>query len=153
MAHTLVDRARAFITANPDLADVIDFTPVPRRRARGDGGSDTKQVWFLRVLLTTGVPGLAAHAVGMSRQSAYRLRSAPGATSFRAAWDVAADIGQAMALEAAMDARNPVTVPRFYRGQAVGTCTMYASSLVFAALRSLDAMARRTPGEAAKVTR
>lgn len=153
MAQTLLDRARAFIAANPELAEAIEFTPVPRRRARGDGWSDAKQAWFLRVLLTTGVPGLAAHAVGMSRQSAYRLRGAPGATSFSAAWDVAADLGQAMALETAMDARDAVTVPRFYRGQPIGTRTMYKDGLVFAALRSLDARARRMPQGAAKVTR
>lgn len=156
MAQTLIERADAMMAADPELAEMIAFAPVPRR-ARGDGWSAARQRDFVRVLLATGVPGLAAKSVGMSRQSAYRLRDAPGAAEFRAAWDAAADVGQAMALDRAMAALDPVTVPRFYRGQQIGTRTLRNDTLVLAALRSLDLAAVRSGSDPAetlwKVTR
>ena len=70
-------------------------------------------------------PAEAARSVGRSRQSAYALRSKPGADGFAAAWD-AALVFSSQAKNAAR--RNPfgeigidaVMVPRFYRGRLVG---------------------------------
>jgi hypothetical protein len=64
------------------------FTPVPAR-ARKDGWLPQRQVDFIGVLAETGCVAEAARAVGMSRESAYRLRERPGAESFAAAWDAA----------------------------------------------------------------
>jgi hypothetical protein len=64
------------------------FTPVPVR-ARKDGWLPQRQVDFIGVLAETGCVAEAARAVGMSRESAYRLRERPGAESFAAAWDAA----------------------------------------------------------------
>ena len=64
------------------------FTPVPMR-ARKDGWLPQRQVDFIGVLAETGCVAEAARAVGMSRESAYRLRERPGAESFAAAWDAA----------------------------------------------------------------
>ena len=65
-----------------------DFTPVPVR-ARKDGWTPHLQRAFIAALRRTRSISKAARAVGMSRESAYRLRARPGAESFAAAWDSA----------------------------------------------------------------
>jgi len=62
------------------------FTPVPLRY-RTDGWTPLRQAAFLGVLAETLCVSAAARAVGMGRESAYRLREKPGAESFAAAWD------------------------------------------------------------------
>lgn len=62
------------------------FTPVPLR-FRNDGWTPMRQADFLGRLAETGSVTAAARHVGMTRESAYRLRSKPGAASFAAAWD------------------------------------------------------------------
>jgi hypothetical protein len=62
------------------------FTPVPLR-PRKDGWSPMRQADFLGRLAETGCVTAAARHVGMTRESAYRLRAKPGAGSFAAAWD------------------------------------------------------------------
>ena len=64
------------------------FYPVPTRTRR-DGWTVQRQADFLGMLAETGSVLGACEAVGMSRKSAYRLRSLPGAESFAAAWDAA----------------------------------------------------------------
>ena len=65
---------------------VPSFTPVPLRY-RADGWTPVRQAIFLGPLAETRCVAKAACAVGMSRESAYRLRDKPGAESFAAAWD------------------------------------------------------------------
>ena len=72
------------MTDRPDPIDVPPFTPVPTR-ARRDGWSPDKQRAFLVALGRTGQVGLAAKAVGMTHQTAWRLRKRVGAESFAAA--------------------------------------------------------------------
>jgi hypothetical protein len=62
------------------------FHPVPLRTRR-DGWSAARQCAFLGHLYLTGCVATAARAVGMSRESAYRLRRREGAESFVRAWD------------------------------------------------------------------
>jgi hypothetical protein len=62
------------------------FTPVPLRY-RTDGWTPGRQADFLGRLAESGCVTAAARHVGMTRESAYRLRSKPGAASFAAAWD------------------------------------------------------------------
>ena len=62
------------------------FTPVPLRYRR-DGWTPGRQSDFLGHLAETGKVAAAARHVGMTRESAYRLRDKPGAGSFAAAWD------------------------------------------------------------------
>ena len=63
------------------------FSPVPLR-ARRDGWTEARQCQFLAHLYITGRVIAAARAVGMSRESAHRLRRRPGAECFAHAWDV-----------------------------------------------------------------
>lgn len=62
------------------------FTPVPLRYRR-DGWTPGRQADFLGRLAETGCIAAAARHVGMTRESAYRLRGKAGAGSFAAAWD------------------------------------------------------------------
>jgi hypothetical protein len=64
------------------------FEPVPGR-ARADGWTAERQRLFVRHLAETRSVTRSAAAVGMSRETAYRLRSRAGAGSFAAAWDAA----------------------------------------------------------------
>ena len=62
------------------------FVPVPVR-ARADGWTTERQARFLVALARTRSVCEAARAVGMARETAYRLRKARGGESFAAAWD------------------------------------------------------------------
>lgn len=62
------------------------FTPVPLRY-RKDGWTPMRQADFLGQLCETWCVAEAARRIGMTRESAYRLREKPGAESFAAAWD------------------------------------------------------------------
>jgi hypothetical protein len=78
---------------NPDSP--ADYNPeeyrwVPvRRRPRYDGWTEEKQRRFIEVLADTGIVSAAAKAVGMSRESANRLRRSPDGAAFSRAWDAA----------------------------------------------------------------
>jgi hypothetical protein len=72
--------------SQPRRRRVPAFTPVPLRY-RADGWTPLKQADFLGALAETGSIAAAARRVGMTRESAYRLRDKPGAESFAAAWD------------------------------------------------------------------
>jgi hypothetical protein len=65
---------------------VPTFTPVPLRY-RADGWTPGRQADFLGRLCETWSVAAAARHVGMTRESAYRLRDKPGAESFAAACD------------------------------------------------------------------
>ena len=65
---------------------VPKFTPVPLRY-RKDGWTPMRQSDFLGRLCETWCVTAAARHVGMTRESAYRLREKDGAESFAAAWD------------------------------------------------------------------
>jgi hypothetical protein len=59
------------------------------RKPRADGWSPQRQVDFIAALADSGCVAAAAREVGMTEQSCYRLRRAPGAEAFAAAWDAA----------------------------------------------------------------
>ena len=64
------------------------FLPV-YRKPRRDGWTPDKQWRFVEALAHTASITHAVRAVGMSAQSAYRLRDHPDGGAFRAAWDAA----------------------------------------------------------------
>ena len=76
-----------------------DFDPVSLRH-RGDGWTPGRQLEFIRWLADGLRPGRAAERVGMSRKSAYALRSRPGGEGFAAAWDSALAIARRRSAEA-----------------------------------------------------
>ena len=73
----------------PDY-DPAEYRWVPvRRKPRLDGWTEEKQRRFIETLADTGLVGTAAKEVGMSRESAYRLRRSPHGAAFARAWDAA----------------------------------------------------------------
>jgi hypothetical protein len=60
-----------------------------RTRIRRDGWTIDRQVKFILALHKTHCVSHAAAAVGMTRESAYRLRARPGHADFARAWDIA----------------------------------------------------------------
>jgi hypothetical protein len=74
--------------AGRSAPSVPDFDPVPVR-ARRDGWTVERQRAFMVALHATRSVSKATRAVGMSRETAYRLRERRGAESFAAAWDAA----------------------------------------------------------------
>jgi len=78
--------------ATPDHYDPADYRWVPvRRRPRYDGWTEEKQRRFIETLADTGIVALAAQSVGMTRETAYRLRRSPHGAAFARAWDAARD--------------------------------------------------------------
>jgi hypothetical protein len=74
----------------PGGYDPADYRWVPvRRRPRLDGWTEEKMRRFIEALADTGQVSLAAKAVGMSRESAYKLKRAPHGAAFARAWDAA----------------------------------------------------------------
>ncbi|MDB5681475.1 MAG: hypothetical protein JWO16_1280 [Sphingomonas bacterium] len=87
LAATATDDAAL---AAPEDYDPADYRWVPvRRKPRLDGWTEEKQRHFIEVLADTGLVGVAAKAVGMSRETAYRLRRSPHGAAFARAWDTA----------------------------------------------------------------
>ena len=130
-------------------ADPLDFVPLPCRAS--NGWTAARQLGFIAALGELGLVGAAAEAVGMSRQSAYRLRAraaargAAGAVGagFVAAWDAAIDQGETEALSLALDrAVNGVAEPYFYGGRQRGVRRRYDNRLLLAAMRAIDVRQR-----------
>ena len=70
--------------------DPEEYRWVPvRRRPRHDGWTEEKQRRFIEALADTGLVSHSAKAVGMSRESANRLRRSPHGAAFARAWDAA----------------------------------------------------------------
>ena len=132
------------MTHPPQRADEpYPFTPVPLQRARHDGWTPERQRRLVTLLAATGVVTAAARGVGVSAQSAYRLRERPGAESFAAAWDAAQQEGHDRAFALALDrAINGYHEPRFYRGRQVGSVHRFDNRM---ALAAINAGARPTP--------
>lgn len=101
------------------------FAPVPLRHRVG-GWTSVKQAAFIGMLAETRCVRTAARRVGMSRETAYRLRRKPGAGGFAAAWDVAMGRAPAPARKVTPEelrqrALFGLLKPLMYRGRYVST--------------------------------
>src|SRR4051812_30600935 len=118
-----------------DRETLLDFTPVPRRY-RHDGWTPERQKAFIEALADTGCVTRAAAMVNMSQANCYALRRAPGAESFRRAWDAALDFGlkrlKDIAFERAIEGQ---LVPVFVAGKLVGFCRQHNDALLLFCLR------------------
>ena len=79
-----------------------EWLPVPRQN-RADGWTPHKQRAFIETLADTGSVDQAAHMVGISATSCYRLRRAPGAEGFAAAWAAAIDAASKKLIDEAFE--------------------------------------------------
>lgn len=122
---------------------ITAFAPVPLRRRAG-GWTPAKQAAFLAQLALTGSVREAARRVGMSRETAYRLRAKPGGESFADAWDRVTGRGQGAARKVTPQglrarALGGLLKPLIYRGHHVATVRKPDNS----ALLRLDAQLAR----------
>ncbi|VVT09748.1 hypothetical protein [Erythrobacter sp. EC-HK427] len=109
--------------------------PSDNPATRHDGWSLAKQAAFLRQLSATHSVTEAARSVGMSRQSAYRLRSRLKGQAFDLAWEVAFHHSYDVLAHAALErALNGVEVPVFFQGEQVGSYRKYDERLTVALL-------------------
>ena len=121
------------MASNPKLP--IPFTPFPVR-ARHDGWTAERQIAFIEKLADCGSVSAAARHVGMSRESARRLRRRPCGRAFRDAWDAALDCNYADLEESAMErSKNGIARPVFYKGEQVGEWRHYDERLTMFLLR------------------
>jgi hypothetical protein len=108
-------------------------------RARHDGWTPDKQHDFIAALAESGCVKDACAAVGMSRESAYKLRARADASVFRQAWDVALDYAIRALSDAALSrAIHGVSRPVFYKGEQIGERRHYDERLTLFLLRYRD---------------
>jgi hypothetical protein len=79
---------------DPEIAELLDFTPVPRQNKRQDGWTPPLQRRFIAKLADTGSPAKAAEALGKNRYGVEKLYKSPGAEEFRKAWDRAVELAE-----------------------------------------------------------
>jgi hypothetical protein len=121
------------VTPDPDEPEARQWTP-PRMAA------------FLRHLTATHSVAESARRVGMSRQSAYKLRARLKGQPFDLAWECATRRQFDALAQAALDrALNGVEVPHFHNGELVHTSRRYDERLTVALLAMRDRLAPQPP--------
>jgi hypothetical protein len=108
----------------------LDFDPIALRH-RCDGWTREKQRWFIEELADCGIVREAAARVGMTEQSANRLRRRADAAAFNLAWEAAIRIGADRLRSIAYERAVLGTVkPHFYKGERVGEERIYDNRLL-----------------------
>jgi hypothetical protein len=127
---------------------VPPFYPVPLRTMR-NGWTVTHQAHFLGWLAETGSVSAACARVGMSRNSAYKLRKKPYAESFAAAWDAALGmpIRRVTLDDLAFLAYHGLIRPRFRAGKYIGSRRKPDNTALLRLLAQLDRSAHGPHGE------
>ena len=118
-------------------------TPVVETE-RHDGWTPARQAAFLRELAATHNVTAAAQAVGMSRQSAYKLRARLRGQPFDKGWEAAFVQRFDVLAEAALDrALNGVEVPHYHKGELIGTSRRFDERLTLGLLAMRSHFVRR----------
>lgn len=113
--------------------DPYAFTPVATA-SRSDGWTPDRQRRFIVELAQHGGVAVAARSVGMSPQTANRLRKRPDASSFARAWDAAVEEGRARSYDEALKRGiEGVIVPVVRAGKIVGHRRRFDNRLLYAA--------------------
>jgi hypothetical protein len=77
----------ATLAADPEIAPLLDFEPVPRKIEVPDGWSPDKQREVIARLAVHGSANRACDEMGMHRTGLTKLYKSPRAKGFRAAWE------------------------------------------------------------------
>ena len=122
--------------AAPALSDCAPLEPPPDNLGPEQRWSRDKQVAFLRHLAATHSVAAAARSVGMSRQSAYRLRARLKGQPFDLAWAAAFDcVFNALAHAAMERALYGIEVPHLHNGEVVHVSRRFDERLTLGLLR------------------
>jgi len=137
----------------PPAYDPADYRWVPvRRRPRHDGWTEEKQRRFIETLADTGLVSVAAKAVGMTRESAYKLRRAAHGAAFARAWDAARHHAGSFLEDIAFERAIEGVEHNVYNeyGDVVCTKRVYNDRLLMQMLRHQAGNARRDHRSGAK---
>lgn len=112
----------------------LDFVPAISRR-RIAGWTPARQADFITALAAGHGVRDAAASVGLSAQSAYRLRRGATVNDFALAWDAAIDAGALRLTETALErALHGERRTVYYRGKPVGERVTHDNRLLLALL-------------------
>lgn len=122
-------------------------TPAPPRPTRHDGWTGERIATFLEVLADTGIVAEGYRAAGMSKTSAYSLRTRD--PLFDAAWRAAQAKSRPVVADGLLERSITGTVEHYYRdGVLVGERRHYESWLGLAVLKRLDRQAEEDRADA-----
>jgi hypothetical protein len=125
----------------PDTIGAASANPEPK--ARHNGWSRDKMQRFIELLVESGSVTQAAKGVGMSRNSAYRIRARLVGQPFDLAWEAALEFGmQQIAHEAVDRALNGTIVPIYYMGEQVGERRVFNESGALNLMLAADRIGR-----------
>ncbi len=137
MKLTLIEPA-APLGVSPDHTGEVTAEPEERH----DGWTPGKQAAFLQALAATHCVSEAARSVGMSRQSAYKLRARLKGEPFDIAWQAAFRLQYDALLEATVErAIKGVEVPHFHKGELIHTSRRFDERAAVALLAMRSRMA------------
>lgn len=106
--------------ADDRLPPDLEFTPVPRRKARSNGLDARRQRLFIKYLAASGSVHTACRVIGCSDHAVYHLRQAPGAESFAIAWERAVERGARRVRDVLLDQSINGIPERIYKdGQLI----------------------------------
>src|SRR3954454_14710196 len=80
------------LAADPEIAPLLEFAPVPRQIKRRDGWTPELQRVFIARLVGHGTPQAACRAMGKKLSGIESLYDDDETGEFRAAWDRAVEI-------------------------------------------------------------
>ena len=82
------------LEADPEIAALLDFEPVPRKIVKADGWTPAMQRMFIAWLAWYGSPTKACDELGKARSGIDKLYKAADADDFRASWDGAVALNE-----------------------------------------------------------
>ena len=83
----------AELATDPEIAPLLNFTPVARKARRPNGWTPDLQREFIALLAWFGIPSLAAKTLDKNLSGIAAIYKLPGADTFRASWDAAVALG------------------------------------------------------------
>ena len=88
------------LAADPEIAPLLDFTPVPRSHPKANGWTPDMQRMFIAWLAYYGSATKAADELGKARSGIDKVYKSPDADEFRASWDGAIALAEKRRIEA-----------------------------------------------------
>jgi hypothetical protein len=107
----------AELAADPEIAALLDFTPVPRQPTGKGTWTPALQREFIARLAVHGSPGKACEELGKDRTGVRKLYNSPDGASFAAAWDAAIALAEKRRREPRPSLAMPPSIDNRFRVQ------------------------------------